>query len=181
MFNPPAVLVVLFLAAAGGFNTLQAKPVVSFKKNIDQVLKEWNCNKPQMRLVYLGIYNLNNNHLHSPFNWIELTIIFFKRWWIFGLQSGRHLPASRGRRSPLRQVHRVLQNRPSLRVGRGGGDDLYGRRVSARKENEERSCPFESHSLRVPEPYRGPQIKFRPELFLFFLTIQKLRSRMPSS
>ncbi|KAK4026615.1 Uncharacterized protein APZ42_017287 [Daphnia magna] len=32
---------------------VQSKTIVPFKKNIDQVLKEWNCNKPQSRLVYL--------------------------------------------------------------------------------------------------------------------------------
>lgn len=35
---------------------VQSKTIVPFKKNIDQVLKEWNCNKPQSRLVYLGMY-----------------------------------------------------------------------------------------------------------------------------
>lgn len=49
------LMVVLCLAAGGGFNTLEAKSLVTFKRNIDQVLKEWNCNKPQERLVYLGM------------------------------------------------------------------------------------------------------------------------------
>ncbi len=52
------LMVVLCLAAGGGFNTLEAKSLVTFKRNIDQVLKEWNCNKPQERLVYLGMYSI---------------------------------------------------------------------------------------------------------------------------
>nr|CAH0101865.1 unnamed protein product [Daphnia galeata] len=46
--------VVFLLLTGGPFDTPEAKNVmVTFKRNIDQVLKEWNCNKPQMRLVYL--------------------------------------------------------------------------------------------------------------------------------
>ena len=60
LFKCPSVLFhftsVVFLLLTGGlFDTPEAKNVmVTFKRNIDQVLKEWNCNKPQMRLVYLG-------------------------------------------------------------------------------------------------------------------------------
>ena len=32
----------------------QCKEVVPFKKNLDQVFKEWSCKSPQPRLVYLG-------------------------------------------------------------------------------------------------------------------------------
>ena len=32
----------------------QSAPTVSFKQNMDQVMKQWNCNKPKPRLVYLG-------------------------------------------------------------------------------------------------------------------------------
>ncbi len=61
LFKSPSVLfhftsVVFLLLTGGPFDTPEAKNVmVTFKRNIDQVLKEWNCNKPQMRLVYLGI------------------------------------------------------------------------------------------------------------------------------
>ena len=36
---------------------VQSKTIVPFRKNIEQVLRQWNCNKPQSRLIYLGNYS----------------------------------------------------------------------------------------------------------------------------
>jgi hypothetical protein len=33
---------------------VQSAPTVSFKQNMDQVMKQWNCNTPKAKLVYLG-------------------------------------------------------------------------------------------------------------------------------
>lgn len=72
MFISSAFLMVVLCLAGGGFNTLEAKSLVTFKKNIDQVLKEWNCNKPQGRLVYLGMYLIWHNF------WRHLNYDLFK-------------------------------------------------------------------------------------------------------
>ena len=38
-------------------SSISSTTVVSFRQNLDQVLKKWNCNSPQTRLVYLGTNN----------------------------------------------------------------------------------------------------------------------------
>ena len=54
-----------------------APTVVSFKQNMDQVMKQWNCNKPQPRLVYLGTsvessqFNSILNLIIGYFNYLE--------------------------------------------------------------------------------------------------------------
>lgn len=55
-------LILIFLLV--NQTVVQTKIIVPFRKNIDQVLKQWNCNKPQSRLVYLGNY---------------ISIIYFKQ------------------------------------------------------------------------------------------------------
>jgi len=37
---------------------VEAKDVVPFKQNLDMVFREWSCNQPKPRLVYLGKYQL---------------------------------------------------------------------------------------------------------------------------
>lgn len=44
-----AILVVVMMIA-----DIQCKQIVPFRKNLDQVLKDWSCKGPQSRLVYLG-------------------------------------------------------------------------------------------------------------------------------
>ena len=46
---------------------VDSRTVVSFKRNLDQVMKEWNCKDPQSKLVYLGIFT-------------KLTIFLMKRF-----------------------------------------------------------------------------------------------------
>lgn len=48
------VIVTLSLLAVMLVMTVQSRHLVPFKKNLDQVLKEWNCKGPQSQLVYLG-------------------------------------------------------------------------------------------------------------------------------
>ena len=52
------VIVTLSLIAVMLMMTVQSRHLVPFKKNLDQVLKEWNCKGPQSQLVYLGNFKL---------------------------------------------------------------------------------------------------------------------------
>lgn len=55
------VMIMVYLAIfmgmlASSIFVVDSRAVVSFKRNLDQVMKEWNCKDPQSKLVYLGIY-----------------------------------------------------------------------------------------------------------------------------
>lgn len=52
------VIVTLSLISVMLMMTVQSRHLVPFKKNLDQVLKEWNCKGPQSQLVYLGNFKL---------------------------------------------------------------------------------------------------------------------------
>ncbi len=121
------ILAVLLVATTSWTTSVTCKSVQPLKK---EVWNELNCNKPQSRLAYLG-------KLPKPFFPFLLLISFNSDWiknrgWISRLQFGGRLPASRGRRSVLRQFARLLPERLSLRGYQGGEDDLRLPRNPAR-------------------------------------------------
>ena len=57
----------------------EAKYVVPFKKNIDTVFRDWNCNQPKPRLIYLGKYQLAFQSIQG--SWIMYSVNCCV-WWL---------------------------------------------------------------------------------------------------
>ena len=50
----PGLVLMAIVASVFLFDQCQARAVISIKENLDQVLKQWSCQGPKQRLVYLG-------------------------------------------------------------------------------------------------------------------------------
>ena len=71
------LLSVIFFSMA--VHPTETKEIVSFKRNMDTVFREWSCRNPKRRLVYLGKYQLSTEQVNPSTDSFECCISLLQK------------------------------------------------------------------------------------------------------